>query len=236
MGRKKKTHTEFVDQVADRPFDVIESYQGSVSKIRFRCHSCKGEWSATPSNILTGGGCPLCKNHRPRLDNAIISRDGNRLLVDVSTPAHPQGTMRILEEDFLLISGYGRISLVAEGYCNLFAEGRMQRVHRLIMSVTDSKVLIDHRDGDVANNLRSNLRKCSKSQNCMNARVAKNNTSGVTGVGWHKLKSKWVASICVNWKSIRLGDFAHKADAIAARKAAEIKYFGEYRYKATNGE
>jgi len=51
-----------------------------------------------------------------------------------------------------------------------------------------------------------------------------NNTSGYTGVNWQKQDGKWTAEIMVNNKSIFLGVFNKKADAVKARKAAEIKY------------
>ena len=58
-----------------------------------------------------------------------------------------------------------------------------------------------------------------------------NNTSGITGVYWKKDRNKWGARIVVNGKCIYLGYFANKEDAIKIRKEAEIKYFGEYRFK-----
>ena len=41
---------------------------------------------------------------------------------------------------------------------------------------------------------------------------------------------QWRAEIKINIKTIYLGFFNNKDDAIAARKSAEEKYFGEYSY------
>ena len=64
----------------------------------------------------------------------------------------------------------------------------------------------------------------------MNKRMQTNNTSGYIGVSWDKRRTKWLAQIAVNHKHINLGRYTNKAAAIAARKAAEKKYFGEFAY------
>lgn len=87
---------------------------------------------------------------------------------------------------------------------------------------------VDHEDRNSLNNKISNLRLATRTENCRNQKISKNNTSGVTGVHWHKLKKKWEASIRVGKKKY-LGCFTNKEDAIQARKEAEKKYFGKFR-------
>lgn len=53
----------------------------------------------------------------------------------------------------------------------------------------------------------------------------KNNTSGITGIYWYERYQKWMAKIGFQGKNIYLGMFSDINDAIAARKAAEEKYF-----------
>jgi hypothetical protein len=65
----------------------------------------------------------------------------------------------------------------------------------------------------------------------MNKGIYKNNTSGTPGVVWDKRTDKWVAHIRKENKRITLGYFDNIEDAIKLRKEAELKYFGEYRYK-----
>ena len=48
--------------------------------------------------------------------------------------------------------------------------------------------------------------------------------------------NRWVAQIVVNGKNKFLGNHKTKEDAIKAREEAEIKYFGEFRYKGDNNE
>lgn len=57
-----------------------------------------------------------------------------------------------------------------------------------------------------------------------NRRLACNNTTGVNGVFWSKTAKKWHVKSYVNGKQIHIGYYANIEDAIAARKAADIKY------------
>lgn len=57
----------------------------------------------------------------------------------------------------------------------------------------------------------------------------KNNTSGVTGVGFDYSRNRWKAAIKFQGKQIFLGRFLTKEEAIEARQIAEKEYFGKYR-------
>lgn len=83
---------------------------------------------------------------------------------------------------------------------------------------------IDHINGDKLDNRKKNLRVATRSQNSMNRK-------GVKGYSWRKETKKWRVYICINYKTIHLGCFDKKQDAISARIKAEKKYFGEFRYK-----
>ena len=50
------------------------------------------------------------------------------------------------------------------------------------------------------------------------------NTSGVTGVYWHKGANKWVSRITSGGEHVYLGSFSWLDDAVAARKAAELDH------------
>ena len=89
---------------------------------------------------------------------------------------------------------------------------------------------IDHINHNTRDNRKSNLRNVTYSQNQMNTSKRHDNTSGITGVDWHKHERMCRARIQVNGKSIMLGYFNSFEDAVKARKEAEEKYFGEYSY------
>lgn len=100
-------------------------------------------------------------------------------------------------------------------------------LHRIILNC-DEESIVDHIDGNPLNNRLNNLRVATFSQNMMNRRLQSNNSSGVTGVVWHKQKEKWQSQIKINNKNIFLGRYNNIESAIKARKDAEIKYFGEF--------
>ena len=102
-------------------------------------------------------------------------------------------------------------------------------MHRLLMNAPKGKV-VDHIYHCTNDNRKSQLRICSYSENAMN-KAKSNSSSGITGVYWYSREEKWSAEIGINGKSIRLGLFNDKDEAIKARKMAEQKYYGDYAYK-----
>ena len=89
---------------------------------------------------------------------------------------------------------------------------------------------VDHINHMTNDNRRCNLRVVSAGYNARNRTVAKNNTSKVTGVSWNKQKKKWTAAISFQGHTYYLGAYVLFDEAVAARKAAEEKYFGAYSY------
>lgn len=74
-----------------------------------------------------------------------------------------------------------------------------------------------------------NLRLATPTENSRNRRIGINNRSGRPGVCWVTSARKWRAFIVVARRQVLLGDFADKEMAIAARIAAEVRLFGEFR-------
>lgn len=83
---------------------------------------------------------------------------------------------------------------------------------------------IDHINHIRDDNRWNNLRIVDRKFNSMNLSQHKSNTSGVTGVAWHKQRNKWRAFIMVDYKQVALGLFTEFEDAVKARKEAEKKY------------
>ena len=97
------------------------------------------------------------------------------------------------------------------------------KAHRVIwkMMTGDDPQIIDHINGDRADNRWGNLRSVGRFENARNLGLSKNNTSGHNGVYWFPRYQKWMASIRINGKRKNLGYFATKEEAIAARALAD---------------
>lgn len=112
-----------------------------------------------------------------------------------------------------------------------FKDGKQHVVslHRIIMKqATGNGVIIDHIDGNPANNCKDNLRFCTTSQNAMNMKKNINNSSGYKGVSWHKKSEKYRAYIGSGINRKYLGYYSTAEEAHEAYKQAAIKYFGEF--------
>lgn len=100
-------------------------------------------------------------------------------------------------------------------------------MHRAIMGFPDN-LLVDHKNGIKTDNRRENLRLATFSENLMNSKIGKRNSSGFKGV--HVTNNdKFKAYIGLNGKQRHLGIFDLIEDAVAAREKAEILYHGAFR-------
>lgn len=117
-----------------------------------------------------------------------------------------------------------------KGYVVTTVDGKVKKLHRFIMDISERKIQVDHINHQKLDNRKCNLRIVNNSKNQMNRSLMSNNKSGVTGVVWHKRDNIWEAYITVDYKRIYLGRFEKFEDAVKARKEAEEKYFGEYSY------
>jgi len=153
-----------------------------------------------------------------------------------------QGRVAVVDdEDFKWLSKwnwyYHRLKQRNTGYAvrGDYSKSQKQRVSMQITIMEHYKCWrhgkeVDHINTCGCDNRKENLRFATLSQQNANKRQQSNNTSGVVGVNWCEAAGKWIARIGINGKRKYLGVFVNKKDAIAARRQAEIKYFGEYRY------
>jgi len=116
--------------------------------------------------------------------------------------------------------------LMAEGRTSIRINYISYLLHRLAWLYVYGKWPneIDHINHNQSDNRISNLREVTHRENMLNQSMCKNNTSGVTGVYWHKKNNKWFASIMVKGVAIHLGISFDKFEMMCARKSAEIKY------------
>lgn len=118
-------------------------------------------------------------------------------------------------------------SLNTNGYIGITINKQKYVAHRLawfyIYGVWPT-YYIDHINRIKTDNRIANLRDIPQLQNGQNKSLHKNNTSGRTGVVWHKREQHWRARIRVKGKDIYLGSFDNIQAAIECRKQAELIY------------
>ena len=131
-------------------------------------------------------------------------------------------------KDYDLIKDYCWYERVERGgYNPLVAYDPNTRKHIKMTAILGCKNY-DHINKNPLDNRRSNLRHATISQNGMNVNLRTNNTSGITGVCWHKSKEKWFAYIEIENNRINLGYFSDFNEAVKARLRAEQKYYQEF--------
>ncbi len=99
----------------------------------------------------------------------------------------------------------------SDGYSHVIIDGSVYQLHRLIFIYHFGEIeyenVIDHKDGNVANNQIENLQSISQQLNMSKSKKPKNNTSGYKGVAWNSRAKKWQVQIQYKGKMIYLGYF-----------------------------
>lgn len=101
-------------------------------------------------------------------------------------------------------------------------------LHRFVMDLYDSNIILDHINLDKKDNRKSNIRISDRQLNGINRYHNKNNKLGFKGVSKIVNSDKYMARIMIDGKSIHLGCYDTIEQAYESRKLAEIQYFGEY--------
>lgn len=118
----------------------------------------------------------------------------------------------------------------AEGYLKVCVNYKYYLAHRVIWLMHYGNVpeFLDHINGNKSDNRIENLRPATKYQNSCNRKSRSDNTSGVKGVNWNKIKNRWQARIYVNKKAISLGYYKDLELAELVMMEARIKFHKEY--------
>ena len=134
------------------------------------------------------------------------------------------------KEDFDLVSQYCWYKHHSGYIYSNVNRAKQVLLHRLVMNAGPGEY-VDHINHQLENACKANLRIVSLTQNACNSKTSCKNTSGYKGVTYQVRNSKWLAQLRINGVYHYLGRYGEKEEAIAARKAAEEKYFGEYSYE-----
>lgn len=115
-------------------------------------------------------------------------------------------------------------------FTSVWVEGKQKTLymHHVVKPLGDSKLYLDHVDGDGLNNQEDNLRHVTSIQHARNRRRNGNNTSGIKGISWNDQKGLWHVYIWVNYKRVRSKYFRELSEAVVARAKWEKEFFGEH--------
>ena len=106
------------------------------------------------------------------------------------------------------------------------------KIHRLLglhfLENPENKKCIDHKNGNRKDNTINNLRWATLNENNYNAKIRKNNTSGVKGVSFDKKRNKYRVRINYNNKEKFIGYFNSLEEATIARQQKANEIFKEF--------
>ena len=106
------------------------------------------------------------------------------------------------------------------GYLRMRIEGKMYFLHRLAIRYMtgDLPNVVDHLNGDRADNSWTNLSNGTQRENMRNKEY---NRAGTGGVHFNRTRRRWIATFTKDGKKKHLGSFHTESAARAARLRAE---------------
>jgi len=122
-------------------------------------------------------------------------------------------------------------TLRKDGYWQVRFQFRLYQNHRIVWALYNGgnpgSLEIDHVNGKPWDNRPENLRLASHAENNRNrVNLQSNNSSGFTGIRLYH--GKWRVRIKKNGREEYIGSFSSVDEAIAARRCAELRFFGEF--------
>ena len=115
-----------------------------------------------------------------------------------------QGKVALVDDaDYEEVSKYLWYAAKKGGYPSTGMDGTVVPLHTFLLGKTPKGMLADHRDRDVLNNQRANLRFATARESGMNRTMP--NRFGLRGV--NRIDNTWIAQMQVNGKKVYIGAF-----------------------------
>lgn len=170
-----------------------------------------------PGQLHEVPGVP-CRNYRPKPvlpqgDNVRMIAVGDGCYAYVDTADYEWLNQRTWHLD--------------SGYAARTEKGKTILMHRLIMQ-PPQELIVDHIDGNRANNCRGNLRVCTRMENARNRRLHCDSASRFKGAHYHKRTGRWYARLCFRGQRFWLGYFDTEVEAAQAYDHKAVELFGEF--------
>ena len=166
------------------------------------------------------------KGRPPKFNDFVVEGDTTRLTVRAKDGS-VRGYALVDTEDLTKINKASWVFGTRKYLMNKWVYNA--RLHHVILGIKPAfpRVTVDHINGDPTDNRKCNLRVVNHRTNMLNRKMQHNNKSGVVGVHWRPEEQKWIAQIARNGACSRVGSFKVFEEAIAARRSAEEKYYGD---------
>lgn len=127
----------------------------------------------------------------------------------------------LVDDEDLPLVAHRRWKLGADGYARTKIAGRWVYMHALLLDPGPG-LEVDHRNRDVLDNRRANLRPATRRQQAANRGRSVRNTSGYIGVSRHR--DAWQANVGGRY----VGRFQSAAEAALERDRIALALYGEF--------
>ena len=214
---------------------VDDIYDNGMPRVAYLCRCDCGKERVYRQASLRHGGAKTCGSSECRKGRATIYNTYD-LSGDYGIGYTRKGEEFYFDkEDYDLIKDYHwelhRGYITCHRWNTETQSHNHVKMHRLIMGLKDntdySEYQVDHINHNKVDNRKENLRVVNNTQNSWNKAVWREDGSKI---GVRLERGKWLASITVDGKMVRLGVYDNYEDAVQARIDAEKKYWGEFAH------
>lgn len=129
----------------------------------------------------------------------------------------------LIDDDYKHLNAY-KWCLAGDGYAVSWVDGKLQKLHHLIIGKPTKGNVADHINRNKLDNRKSNLRLTTQKVNMRNTGMFSTNTSGYRGVTYDKQNKKWIAQAFFDGRLRFGGRYNNIKDAVNARKKLETQY------------